>query len=55
MNNNEFHKPFLNGMIVVAIVTIVSMVFVRSLISEKHFYPQQEPVFTSSKSYSAPE
>lgn len=37
MKDNDFHIPFINGMIVVAIVTVVSMVFAHHFISDKYF------------------
>lgn len=50
MKNDEFHIPFLHGMIVVAIVTIVSMIFAHHFISERYFPSQKSSQFTSSKS-----
>lgn len=34
---DDFHIPFLHGMIVIAIVTVVSMVFAHHFISDKYF------------------
>lgn len=51
MNKDDFHIPFLHGMIVVAIVTIVSMAFAHFFISDRYFPIQKSTIFTSSESH----
>lgn len=50
MKNEEFHIPFLHGMLVIAIVTVVSMAFAHHFISDKYFPSQKSSHFTSSQS-----
>jgi len=50
MKDDDFHIPFLHGMIVVAIVTVVSMVFAHHFISDKYFPNQKSSNFTSAQS-----
>lgn len=50
MNKDDFHIPFLHGMIVVAIVTVVSMAFAHYFISDRYFPLQKSTIFTSSES-----
>lgn len=50
MSNDEFHIPFIHGMIVIVIVTIVSMVFAHHFISDRYFPPTKSSVFTSQES-----
>ena len=50
MNKEDFHIPFLHGMIVVAIVTVVSMAFAHFFINDTYFPLQKTTIFTSSES-----
>ncbi|MFM7796293.1 MAG: hypothetical protein ACKO7N_05955 [Candidatus Nitrosotenuis sp.] len=50
MNKDDFHIPFLHGMVVVAIVTVVSMVFSNFFINNTYFPIQKTPNFTSLQS-----
>lgn len=50
MKNDEFHIPFLHGMLVIAIVTVVSMAFAHHFISDKYFPSQKSSHFTSAQS-----
>lgn len=50
MKNDELHIPFLHGMIVVAIVTVVSMVFAQHFISNRYFPVFKSSSFTSQES-----
>lgn len=51
MNKDDFHIPFLHGMIVVAIVTVVSMAFAHYFINDRYFPSQKSTIFTSSESH----
>lgn len=55
MKDSDFHIPFLHGMIVIGIVTILSMLFAHHFISEKYFPSQKSAVFTSSESHNSSE
>ena len=55
MKNDEFHIPFLHGMIVVAAVTIVSMVFANHFISYRYFPIFKSSSFTSQESQNSTE
>lgn len=50
MKDDDFHIPFLHGMIVVAIVTVVSMAFAHFFISDRYFPLQKSATFTSQQS-----
>lgn len=49
--NEEFHKPFIKGLIVVAMVTLFSMVSSRLVIDYYINLSYKTPIFTSQKSY----
>jgi hypothetical protein len=51
MNKDDFHIPFLHGMIVVAAATIVSMATAHYFIKETYFKPQNTTIFTSQESH----
>jgi hypothetical protein len=51
MKNDEFHVPFIKSLVVVAAVTIVSMVFVHHYIPKLYDSYQDSQEYTSSPSY----
>jgi len=51
MNNQEFHIPFIKSLMVVAAVTIVSMVFAHYYIPKLYDSYQNSQEYTSSPSY----
>jgi len=51
MINEEFHKPFLKGLIVVALVTLFSMVSSRYIIDYYLTQSYKTPIYTSNESY----
>lgn len=55
MKNDEFHIPFLHGMIIVAVVTVVSMVFAHHFISYRYFPVFKSSSFTSQESQNSSE
>lgn len=55
MKNDEFHIPFLHGMVVVAVVTIVSMIFAHHFIHQAYFPASKTSTFTSNNSEIASE
>jgi hypothetical protein len=51
--NNEFHKPFIKSLIVVAVVTLVTMVSSKFIIEYYYnlsFLPHKSPGYPSQKS-----
>ena len=51
--NNEFHKPFIKSLIVVAVVTLVTMVSSKFIIEYYYslsFLPNKSTDYTSQKS-----
>lgn len=54
MKDDDFHIPFLHGMIVVAIVTVVSMVFSHHFINVYYNSLEKNTIFTSQESQSEP-
>lgn len=51
MNNQEFHIPFIKSLMVVAAVTIVSMVFAHHYIPKLYNSYHNSQEYTSSPSY----
>jgi len=51
MKNDEFHIPFIKSLMVVAVVTIVSMVFAHHYIPKLYDSYQNSQEYTSSPSY----
>ncbi len=51
MNNQEFHIPFIKSLMVVAAVTIVSMVFAHHYIPKLYDSYQNSQEYTSLPSY----
>lgn len=51
MKNDEFHIPFLHGMIAVALVTVVSMAFAHYFIKNSYSSLQKSASFTSQESH----
>ena len=51
MKNDEFHVPFIQSLMVVAFVTIVSMVFAHHYIPKLYDSYQNSQEYTSSPSY----
>jgi hypothetical protein len=51
MKNDEFHVPFIKSLMVVATVTIVSMVFAHYYIPKLYDSYQNTQEYTSSPSY----
>lgn len=51
MNNEEFHIPFIKSLMVVAAITIVSMVFAHHYIPKLYKSYQNSQEYTSSPSY----
>lgn len=52
MKNDEFHIPFLHSLVIVAVVTVVSMVSAHFFIHNSFSTPYDSPQYTSSGSYS---
>ena len=50
MKDDDFHIPFLHGLIFVAIVTIVSMTFAHHFINYRYFPVFKSSSFTSQES-----
>ena len=53
MNNSEFkefHKPFINALVIVGLVTIVSMISARYLVEYSLSNHSSTPIYTSSES-----
>jgi hypothetical protein len=48
MNKEEFHIPFLQSMIIIAAVTLVSMASSRYFIEKYMFYPQKTVEYSSA-------
>jgi Na+/H+-translocating membrane pyrophosphatase len=51
--NKEFHKPFIKSLIVVAVVTLVTMVssrYVANYYTNTKFYPAKTIEYSSQKS-----
>jgi hypothetical protein len=51
----DFHIPFLQGLVVVGLVTIVSMISARYLIEYTLSPSSQSPIYTSQEFKSQPE
>jgi hypothetical protein len=51
MKNDEFHIPFIKSLMVVAFVTVVSMVFAHHYIPKLYDSYQNSQEYTSSPSY----
>ena len=47
--NNDFHQPFIKSLLVVALVTIVSIVFSNYLVNYYMGHSLKTPIFTSEK------
>jgi hypothetical protein len=48
MSKEDFHIPFLQSMVIIASVTLVSMVLSRILIEKYLVFPQKSVEFTSA-------
>jgi hypothetical protein len=48
MSKEDFHIPFLQSMVIIASVTLVSMVLSRIFIEKYLFIPQKSQEFTSA-------
>jgi hypothetical protein len=51
MNNDEFHKPFINSLVLIAFVTMVLLFSSREIIKTYYKSSQKSPQYTSQKSY----
>lgn len=51
MKNNEFHVPFIQSLIIIAIVTVFSMSFAHYYIPKLYDSYQNTQEYTSSSSY----
>ena len=51
MTNNEFHVPFLKSLVIIASVTLVSMVFAHYYIPKLYDSYKNPQEYTSSSSY----
>jgi hypothetical protein len=51
MNKNDFHKPFIDSLVIVAFVTIVLMFSSREIIKTYYKSSQKTPQYTSQQSY----
>jgi hypothetical protein len=49
--NNEFHRPFIKNMVVVALVTVFAMILSHKLMNLYKTEDQNTPIFTTYKSY----
>ena len=51
MNNDDFHKPFIDSLVLIAFVTMVLLFSSREIM--KTYYPsvQKTPEYTSQQSY----
>jgi hypothetical protein len=47
MKTNEFHKPFIKSLLVIAIVTVVAMISSHYIIEKLYFKYYKTPSFTS--------
>ena len=48
MNNYEFHRPFINSLMVIAGITMILLGSTRLLLSTYSIQPQKTPSFTSA-------
>ena len=48
---NEFHKPFIKSLVLIAVVTMFAMVLSDKIINSYSSLSYKTPVFTSSNSY----
>jgi hypothetical protein len=46
----EFHVPFIKNLLFVAVITVVSMVFVRFYFNKSFYYPSSSVIYASEKS-----
>lgn len=53
MTNNEFHTPFLKSLVIIASLTLVSMVFAHYYIPKLYGSYQNPQEYTSSSSYNS--
>lgn len=53
MRNNEFHIPFLKSLVVIASVTLVSMISAHYFIYKSFSKAQNPQEYTSSSSYNS--
>jgi hypothetical protein len=51
MNNDEFHKPFLDSLVLIAFVTMVLLFSSREIIKTYYKPSQKSPQYTSQQSY----
>lgn len=51
MQNNEFHVPFIQSLIIIALVTVFSMSFAHYYIPRLYDSYQNSQEYTSSSSY----
>lgn len=50
MKTEEFHKPFISALVIVALVTVFAMFSTRYLFKIYHLTPENHNIFTSVKS-----
>lgn len=48
MNNDNFHKPFIQSLIIVAVVTVFAMFSSRLIVNSYYPLPQDNSSFTSA-------
>jgi hypothetical protein len=51
MKNDEFHVPFINSLIIVALVTVFTMTFAHYYVPKLYSNYQNSQEYTSSPSY----
>jgi len=51
--NHEIHKPFINALILTAVVTVVSMVSSRYIVNYYMSQTLKTPIFTSQESHNS--
>lgn len=49
-NMRDFHVPFIQGLVIVGLVTIVSMISVRYLVEYTISHTPSTPIYTSQES-----
>ncbi len=51
MNNQDFHKPFIGSLILIAFVAMILLFSSREIIKTYHSSAQKTPQYTSHPSY----
>lgn len=53
MKNDQFHIPFLHSLVIIAAVTLVSMVSSKYFVEKYLFNDYNNPSFSSAQSYTS--